>query len=475
MVKDFPGPKSVYFLGCLGEFRGGLKALPDFLLTQSAKVIESGENVMRIWLGPILRLYVLDSDAAKVLTNSTVELEKGWDYDRVHDWIGTGLITSADETWRQSRKLLTPAFHFAKLDEYATIMDEKARILMDHLKSMTDGEEHNIYNSIKNTALDIIGETAMGIEMNAMQDPEQSYIKSISIYAYQSFWRGVSPLYVNDFAWWITGNHDKQQRALKILKAKSVGVIRERIKILKSGLEETKKRPDFLDLLLEAHRSGKMDFKQIQEEVDTFLFAGYDTTSHAIVWTLWCLATHAEWQEQVYKEIQETFGDSDAEFQSHKLKGFQILNNLFFPDLKVLNAVIKESMRIFAPVPAIERRLRNEVKIGKHIFPKGATVVIPLFLIHHNQKVFPRHYEFEPENFMNNNDYPSNAYIPFSAGLRNCIGQKFAMRQIRIIIAHFIYNYRFSTDHEFRDNKPGIEMVLVPSLGLPLKIEERRC
>jgi hypothetical protein len=82
MVIDFPGPPSIYFIGCLKEFRGGLKgffefseffafqtifsALPDFLLTQSAKAIESGENVMRIWLGPILRIYVLDAEAVKV-------------------------------------------------------------------------------------------------------------------------------------------------------------------------------------------------------------------------------------------------------------------------------------------------------------------------------------------------------------------------------------------------------------------------
>lgn len=90
-----------------------------------------------------------------------------------------------------------------------------------------------------------------------------------------------------------------------------------------------------------------------------------------------------------------------------------------------MDAVIKESMRILPPAPLIERRLRNEIQIGKYTLPKRATVVIPIWAIHHNPKVFPNHWQFEPENFMNDNVLPINAYIPFSAGVRNCLGLPF--------------------------------------------------
>lgn len=82
--------------------------------------------------------------------------------------------------------------------------------------------------------------------------------------------------------------------------------------------------------------------------------------------------------------------------------------------------------------------------------------------------------EFCPENFSPDKEYPPNAYIPFSAGSRNCIGQRFAIRESKIILTHLVYNFEFSTDYKLHDNLPIPEAITKPSLGLPLKIKPRK-
>ncbi|KAI6170769.1 Cytochrome P450 [Aphelenchoides bicaudatus] len=202
--------------------------------------------------------------------------------------------------------------------------------------------------------------------------------------------------------------------------------------------------------------------RKIYFQVDTFLFAGHDTTSHSISWTVWCLATNPDKQERLYQEIIGTFGQSDAEFCTNKLK-----------DFKYLDAVIKESMRIYPPVPFIGRTLQNDVQVGEHLLPKGTSIIIPQMFIHHNQKVFPNHWNFEPENFLNGQEYPSNAYIPFSAGPRNCIGMRFAQSEVRITIAHLILNFQFSSPHKMTDNWTNSEMILRPGIGIPVHLKRR--
>lgn len=105
-------------------------------------------------------------------------------------------------------------------------------------------------------------------------------------------------------------------------------------------------------------------------------FAGHDTTAHAVCWTMWCLATHPESQEKIYNELIDAFGNSDTDFKTNRLK-----------ELKYLDMVFKESMRLFAPVPFFQRELKTDQEIGGHLIPKNTTLSLSPFLIHRNPKV----------------------------------------------------------------------------------------
>ncbi|KAI6223143.1 Cyp-29A4 [Aphelenchoides fujianensis] len=464
MTRDIPGPETRPLIGSLHLIRGGLNEYPFFLLREAKKVAERGGGVFKLWVGPIVRLYVFEAEAARVITSSTTELKKAFDYDRLHAWLGGGLVTSEGEKWRRSRRLLTPAFHFGKLEEYSAVMDEHARELVGVLETKADGHTHDIFQTIKLATLDTIAETAMGIRLDALKNPDQPYIRAVAEFLHLTFLQGTNPLYLIPLYWKYLGYEKKKADALKVLRSMSSEVIRKRLEAREAEAGgEQKSRPDFLDILLEANRAGEMTFEECREQVDTFLFAGYDTTSHALSWILWCLATHPAVQKRVHEEIEREFGGRDEEFASNRMK-----------ELPYCEAVIKEALRMFPPIAGIGRELREELEVGGHRLPAGSTVNINMLLLHHNEKVFPNSWTFDPERFAEGRELPPTAYLPFSAGVRNCIGQRFANREIRVFLAHLLHNFRVSTDHNFLDNRPRIEIVLVPTLGVPVRIERRR-
>lgn len=116
-----------------------------------------------------------------------------------------------------------------------------------------------------------------------------------------------------------------------------------------------KRKMAFLDVLLQASVDGRpLTNDDIREEVDTFMFEGHDTTTGAIGFTLFCISRHPEVQRKLFEEIRAVIGDDKT-----TSVGFRELN-----ELKYLELVIKESLRLFPPVPLIARRLEENIKIN---------------------------------------------------------------------------------------------------------------
>jgi cytochrome P450 len=135
-------------------------------------------------------------------------------------------------------------------------------------------------------------------------------------------------------------------------------------------------RPNFLDLMLQMKDSEKLSEKELREETDTIMFAGHDTTSHAVSWALWCFASNPEIQQRVFEELQQNFGDSDSEFCTSRLK-----------DLKYFDQCFKEVLRLFPPVPAVQRFVKHEMQMCGFTIPRLTSLTIPIILLHRNPRV----------------------------------------------------------------------------------------
>lgn len=175
-----------------------------------------------------------------------------------------------------------------------------------------------------------------------------------------------------------------------------------------------KSKKAFLDILLEATTTdGKpLSIEDIREETDTFMFEGHDTTTSGISFCLYNIAKYPEVQEKVHAEILEQI-DVDQKLTMRELS-----------KLSYLELVIKESLRLFPSVPYFGRRLVNEdLQVGEYIFPKDCSINISPYLMGRDDKIFEKPLEFIPERFdieTTSEKVNPYAYVPFSAGPRNC-------------------------------------------------------
>lgn len=148
------------------------------------------------------------------------------------------------------------------------------------------------------------------------------------------------------------------------------------------------------------------------------------------------MGNNFEHQEKVHEELEKVFGNSEIPASVKELS-----------QLKYLDRVIKETLRIFPSVPTITRVLTEDVKLDNNILSKDENVLIPIIFVHRNPEVWPDPLKFDPDRFLPENSKHRNpyAYVPFSAGPRNCIGQKFALLEEKIVLTAILRKWRIKS------------------------------
>ncbi|XP_023212645.1 cytochrome P450 4C1-like, partial [Centruroides sculpturatus] len=226
---------------------------------------------------------------------------------------------------------------------------------------------------------------------------------------------------------------------------------------------KTKQR--LIDSLLDLHvKEGLISEEDVIREMGGAIFASYDTTSHAMSWSLYLLGRFHKIQERVYLELEEIFkNDMNRDITIEDLT-----------KMTYLECVIK-SMRIYPPIPIIARKNPSEMKISNYSLPANSSLVINIYGIHHNPSVYENPEVFDPDRFLPEkykNLHPY-AFLAFSAGPRNCLGRKLAMMKIKIVLANVLRNFKvYSLDSQDKI-VTCFECVLSPILGIKMCVEKR--
>ncbi|PAV61873.1 hypothetical protein WR25_22799 [Diploscapter pachys] len=330
------------------------------------------------------------------------------------------------------------------------------------------GSQYDILAPWLGFGLLIATETAMGTSVNAQTNKDHPYVHAVedinemAFFYNKNFWWWFTP------TWYLSGAAHRYNKNLSILKEFTQKVTNERISEYErlGGWSEDRKRRPFLDMLIELRKDRGLSYEDILNEVNTFMFAGHDTTGSGIGWTLWLLAHENECQQKVIDEQQDIFGGTNRECTVEDLK-----------KMRYLDKCIKESLRLRPPVPQFTRKVEETVEIEGYTIPKGCTLVIAPRFIHNNKNVFENPEIFDPERF--NEDRLAGrdpyAYVPFSAGPRNCIGQKFAVQEEKTILSWLFRNFRFSASIPRDENHPLPEIITRPwkaATCIPEKMKE---
>ncbi|EDW46937.1 GM21033 [Drosophila sechellia] len=398
---------------------------------------EYGKDNFRYWIGYHSNIMVTSPKYMEFILSSQTLISKSDVYDLTHPWLGLGLLTSTGSKWHKHRKMITPAFHFNILRDFHEVMNENSTKFIDQLKKE---EAHYL-------TLDVICDTAMGVSINAMENRSSSVVQAFKDITYTIKMRAFSPWKRNEYLFRFAPEYPEYSKTLKTLQDFTNQIIAKRIEVRKSGLEDdikadefSRKKMAFLDTLLSSTVDGRLlTSQELYEEVSTFMFEGHDTTTSG---------------EKLFKEQCDVMGASglgrDATFQE-------------ISTMKHLDLFIKEAQRLYPSVPFIGRFTEKDYVIDGDIVPKGTTLNLGLLMLGYNDRVFKDPHKFQPERFDREKPGPFE-YVPFSAGPRNCIGQKFALLEIKTVVSKIIRNFEVLPALDELVSKDGY---ISTTLGLP--------
>ncbi|GFS53384.1 cytochrome P450 4c3 [Nephila pilipes] len=436
-------------------------------------------GIQVFWLGIFPVVSVFKPEILERILSSTTSLDKSYEYSYLHKWLGQGLLTSTGAKWKSRRKLLTPCFHFRILEDFLPTFNENSLILVKKLRELRNQDYVDIMSLIVSCTLDIVCETVMGTRIGAQTGENSEYVEAIHNLGGVMIERIARPLLWPDILFNLSKSGRGFNRDLKVLHRFTDKVIQEKKTALLAqrsrGSEETedvrfggKKRQALMDLLLDQHVNGQqLTEEDIREEVDTFMFEGHDTTAMAMTFALYCIGLYPEVQRKIHEELDSIFGgDTERPVTLDDVR-----------DMKYLECVIKESLRLYPSVPTIGRILNEEFRYDGKVIPKGTTVNFFIVSLHRNSEIYPNPEIFDPDRFTPENIRNRHpfAYLPFSAGPRNCIGQKFALLEEKAIIANVLRNFSLVSLDPRDKVQLKMDFVLRPSEPIRMKFIPRGC
>ncbi|XP_011211871.2 cytochrome P450 4d1 [Bactrocera dorsalis] len=445
-----------------GRF-GGPPALPiignalTFLNIEAhefvSRCLEMGEKygkTYRLWLGPQLNIIVHDPHDVEVLLSSNKLAVKADQYRYMKCWMHDGLLLSHGRKYQQRRKLVSPTFHYKMLDNFLSCFQEHSLELVQQMRGLCmEGSPFELRHFLGLCMLDTICDTAMGVQLQTQRNADSEYVKALNSLMAILHLRMYDMKYYFDFIFRCTAKAKEAERALAIINSYAEKVILQRRKELTHAPEQAqletqgpsvglKRKQTLLDILLNSTVDGKsLSNVDIREEVHTFMFAGHDTLSSALMFFFYCICRNPEWQQKCYEEICSVFGIEIGAVAMSR----EHLDRLYYVDL-----CIKEALRMYPPVALIGRKVLEETKINDHLIPAGTNIGFSPYVFGRQSEVFAEPNAFKPERFETvacENNSKLNPYIftSFSAGPRSCVGQKYAILQMKVSIVNILLSF----------------------------------
>ena len=201
--------------------------------------------------------------------------------------------------------------------------------------------------------------------------------------------------------------------------------------------------------------------QSIIDHMNFLMMAAHDTTTSSISSVVHFLGTHPEWQDRIRAEISAVKAKTGGELTYEALG-----------DLKTIELVLKESLRLIPPVPAMPRRaLKDFVFMDYHI-PAGSHVGVNPMLTHRLPDVWPDPERFDPLRFTAENSKGRHKYawVPFGGGGHMCLGLHFAYMQVKSFFFHLLAENRIVLSDSYR-GEFSMFPIPKPKDGLPLRIE----
>ncbi|XP_065208544.1 cytochrome P450 4C1-like [Planococcus citri] len=467
-AETIPGPPETSIFGSYADLFYG-----EDSITKMKKYMDKYGHVYKLWFGRHLVVGLSKVEDIDAVFMSSKMLGKPEMFYVFHDFWGDGLFTSPLNIWKNNRKRLVPAYGSNRFNQYTIDINNKIKNSMKIVEKHVNGPEFDIKEYTPLLSFDIITKLLFNMELSYDHHVAKEFSLGVMNASLISYQRMCLPWFHMKFVSYFYFKK-RAKEAIEGTKNLAKKILKEKMPQINKEIRLHKENPDklpvgeippklFLTHAFELLNDG-YDESVVHDEIMNGIAGGTETTATELAFFFLSIAIHQDIQVKLYDEIHEVFGDSDRDADQEDIKR-----------LSYLDQVLKETLRRFPLVPFVLRDVAEDSKIGDRVFPAGTALLIPIAAVHMDPKYYPNPWEFNPQNFSPEvaANRPKHAFIPFSAGARNCIGQNLAILEMKLIATAFLRKYSFHTTMTMKDIKLNNSFIIYCESGYNVSVKHR--
>ena len=428
-----PGPDGYPVLGNTVDIMRRPLAFLDELRTY-------GDVVRYDLLGDTVTALLHPDHVERVLVEEPERFERYLFAEQGFDFAPEGILFTNGEQWRHQRRLFQSGFTMDRIRSYADTMSAYAA---EAAAEWEDGQEVVLNDRFSTLTLRILAAALFDVEVDP-DGEDEAIVSAARIINERSDSNSYAAVVPN---WVPTPGNRRYKRALEEYRRRVDTLIERR----------RGEGDDLLSILLDA--DDDLSEAELRDNLITFTFAGHETSSLALTYTVLLLAQHEEIRAALDAELDAVLDGERPRFEH-------------VPRLERTERVLTEAMRLYPPAYIMFRTPTEDVRLDGYELPEGSIVTLPQYAIHRDERFYDDPGAFRPDRWTDDADRPEYAYFPFGGGPRHCIGMRFAMLELKLVLATLAQRFEFEV---LSDPDPELNpgATLQPAADVRVRVHER--
>ncbi|KAK7168062.1 hypothetical protein R3I94_002190 [Phoxinus phoxinus] len=462
-----PGPRPWPFVGTLLSYTKGLCNFDMECAKKYGKVWGIYDGRLPILMVTDLEIIktVMVKECYSIFTNRRIRKTD------LAGPFGDGIIMVRDEQWKRIRSSLSPYFTSGRLKEMFPIAVTHAERFIKNMQKRDHEQPVKIKEVVAPYSLDVVASSSFSVDIDSINNPDDPFVTNIKKFVQFNVF---NPLFLlilmfPSFAILLS------KLGISLLSRSSMDFFYSALRKIKDERKESDGRVDFLKLMIQSQISddqakdttsdqpvkGLTDHEILSQSL-VFILGGYETTSTTLTFLLYNLTTNPDCLEKLVGEIDTNFPPDSPITYDALMK------------MDYLEMAINESMRLLPTAPRLERSCKKTVEINGVTIPKDTLVGIPTYVLCRDPQLWDSPDEFRPERFSPESKSEVNqyAFLPFGLGPRNCIGMRFALMIMKLLVVKLLQNFTVETCKETQIPLE-LNVVFQPKVPVTLKFIPR--